>query len=158
MTAHEPQARRPQKSILRRPDSDPATLARLKDAGLRPTRQRIALARLLFAVPDRHLTAEQLHGEARAAGNSISLATIYNTLHQFTAAGLLREVVVEPGRIYFDTNTGPHHHFYNEHSGQIIDIAADDIGFAALPRTPEGQEIAAIDVVIRVRPRVGGGR
>jgi Fur family iron response transcriptional regulator len=129
------------------------TVERLKRAGLRPTRQRIALAELLFGTADRHVTAEQLHGEASNAGTRISLATVYNTLHQFTAAGLLREVVVESGRSYFDTNTGSHHHFYYEDSGDIVDIDAANVAFAALPETPDGHEIAAVDVVIRVRPR-----
>ncbi len=89
-------------------------LPRLRACGLRPTRQRLALAQLLFADSDRHVTAEQLHGEAAAAAIRVSLATVYNTLHQFTAAGLLREVVVEPGRSYFDTNVEDHHHFFCE--------------------------------------------
>jgi Fur family transcriptional regulator, iron response regulator len=130
----------------------PQTVQRLKQAGLRPTRQRIALADLLFSSAHRHVTAEQLHGEAGAAGTRISLATVYNTLHQFTTAGLLREVVVEAGRSYFDTNIGSHHHFYYEDSGDIVDIAADNVAFASLPATPDGHEIAAVDVVIRVRP------
>src|ERR1700722_15326672 len=89
-------------------------LERLRAVGLRPTRQRIALARLLFDGGDRHITAEQLHGEALGAVIRVSLATVYNTLHQFTDAGLLREVVVEPGRSYFDSNTTDHHHFFCE--------------------------------------------
>lgn len=129
------------------------TVQLLKDAGLRPTRQRVALADLLFSPGDRHVTAEQLHGEASLAGARISLATVYNTLHQFTSAGLLREVVVEAGRSYFDTNTGSHHHFYYEDSGDIVDIAAENVSFANLPATPEDHEIAAVDVVIRVRRR-----
>ena len=129
------------------------TVQVLKDAGLRPTRQRVALADLLFRPGDRHVTAEQLHGEASLAGARISLATIYNTLHQFTEAGLLREVVVEAGRSYFDTNTGSHHHFYYEDSGDIVDIAAEQVRFANMPATPDDHEIAAVDVVIRVRRR-----
>ena len=125
---------------------------RLTAAGLRPTRQRIALAHALFGSAERHVTAEQLHGETRAAGTRISLATVYNTLHQFTTAGLLRELLVEPGRVYFDTNTGPHHHFFNEVTGDIVDVPADEVSFARLPNSPEGQQIAAVDVVIRVRP------
>lgn len=136
-------------------EADRETVRRLKAAGLRPTRQRLALARVLFGADARHLTAEQLHGEAHAAGFQISLATVYNTLHQFTDAGLLREVLVEPGRSYFDTNTGAHHHFYHEDSGDIVDIADADVAFARLPTTPDGHEIAAVDVVIRVRPSRG---
>ena len=92
---------------------------RLRAAGLRPTRQRLCLARLLFEPGDRHVTAEQLHSEANAARVEVSLATVYNTLHQFTEAGLLREVVIEPGRSYFDTNTSDHHHFFHEGDGRL---------------------------------------
>src|ERR1700761_3175930 len=100
----------------------PAVIDRLRGAGLRPTRQRVALARLLFSTGDRHVTAEHLHGEAQANAIRVSLATVYNTLHQFTSAGLLREVVVEPGRSYFDTNTTDHHHFFIESNGHLEDI------------------------------------
>src|SRR5262245_10917748 len=92
-------------------------LSRLRAVGLRPTRQRLALARLLIESGDRHVTAEQLHGEAVEAGIQVSLATVYNTLHQFTEVGLLREVVVEPSRSYFDTNTTEHHHFFCDTDG-----------------------------------------
>ena len=84
----------------------------LQKAGLRPTRQRMGLVRLLFEAGDRHVTAEDLHREAKIEGIPVSLATIYNTLHQFTETGILREVIVEPGRAYFDTNTSGHHHFF----------------------------------------------
>src|SRR3989344_5255926 len=89
-------------------------LDRLRTAGLRPTRQRLALAKLLFEGGDRHVTAEMLHAEAQTAAIRVSLATVYNTLHQFTAAGLLREIVVDSQRSYFDTNMTDHHHFYFE--------------------------------------------
>lgn len=125
-------------------------LDRLRQTGLRPTRQRLALARLLFDGGDRHVTAEQLHGEAAAARVAVSLATVYNTLHQFTAAGLLREVVVDPGRSYFDTNTDDHHHFFHEGTGELRDIAGDALRVANLPAPPPGSRIARIDVVIRL--------
>src|SRR5207248_10906086 len=96
--------------LMHHPAPAPPVAERLRRAGLRPTRQRVALARLLFDGGDRHVTAEQLHAEALAAAIRVSLATVYNTLHQFTAASLMREVVVEPGRSYFDTNTDDHHH------------------------------------------------
>jgi len=114
----------------RRPYSD--LIDRLKAVGLRPTRQRLALARLLFGRGDRHLTAEQLHGEAMAARVPVSLATVYNALHQFTDTGLLREVIVEPGRSYFDTNVTDHHHFFHEDSGHLEDIAGEDVRLNAL--------------------------
>ena len=132
-----------------RPYSD--LIERLKDAGLRPTRQRLALAKLLFESGNRHLTAEQLFVEAREADVRVSLATIYNTLHQFTGAGLLREVVVDSGRSYFDTNIGDHHHFYVEDTGALLDVAPDAVRMVEIPTPPEGREIARIDVVIRLK-------
>ena len=129
----------------------PSILSRLRGAGLRPTRQRLALARLLFDSADRHVTAEQLHGEALAAAIPVSLATVYNTLHQFTGAGLLREVVVEPGRSYFDTNIDDHHHFFCESSGMLQDIPGAAVSVGQLPRPPAGTEVSRVDVIIRVR-------
>ena len=125
-------------------------IERLKAAGLRPTRQRLALARLLQDGGDRHLSAEQLHEEALAAKVRVSLATVYNALHQFTAAGLLREVVVEPGRSYFDTNVDDHHHFYFEDSGRLEDIPGDQVSLVNLPEPPKGSRLSRVDVIIRV--------
>jgi Fur family iron response transcriptional regulator len=125
-------------------------IARLREAGLRPTRQRLALAKLLFEDGDRHVSAELLHGEARRAGVRVSLATVYNTLHQFTTAGLMNEVVVDPTRSYFDTNTTDHHHFYFVESGRLEDIAEDRIGPMELPDPPAGTTIKRVDVVIRL--------
>lgn len=127
-------------------------LERLRAAGLRPTRQRLGLARLLMENGDRHTTAEQLHGEAAASAIPVSLATVYNTLHQFTEAGLLREVVVEPGRSYFDTNTADHHHFFCEANGLLQDIPAHGIAVSGLPAAPAGTEIRRVDVIVRVGP------
>ena len=124
---------------------------RLRAVRLRPTRQRVALARLLFGCEDRHVTAEHLHGEALAAAIPVSLATVYNTLHQFTAAGLLREVVVEPGRSYFDTNTDDHHHFFCESTGHLQDIPGEMVMVGQLPPPPDGAEIRRVDVIIRIR-------
>ena len=126
-------------------------LARMRAAGLRPTRQRLALARLLFSTGDRHVTAEQLHSEAAAARARVSLATVYNTLHQFVRAGLLREVVAEPGRAYFDTNIDDHHHFYFVEDGRLEDIPATRVALGALPLPPAGSAIERVDVVVRVR-------
>jgi Fur family iron response transcriptional regulator len=126
-------------------------LERLRGAGLRPTRQRLALARLLFEQGDRHLSAEQLHAEAAAAHIQVSLATVYNTLHQFTEAGLLREVVVDPGRSYFDTNTSDHHHFYCEGTGRLQDIPGAELNVAQLPAPPRGTAVTRVDVIVRVR-------
>ncbi len=131
-----------------RPARDvPALLLR---AGLRPTRQRQALGQLLFAGPDRHVTAETLHVEAVAAGERVSLATVYNTLHQFKRAGLLRELAIDGSRAYFDTNTSNHNHFFIEHQGMLIDIPGDAIRVDGLPVPPCGMRISHIDVVVRL--------
>jgi Fur family iron response transcriptional regulator len=122
----------------------------LRAAGLRPTRQRLALARLLFDRGDRHVSAEQLHSEGIQAALPVSLATVYNTLHQFITAGLLREVVVSSGRSYFDTNVTDHHHFFFEDSGQLVDIPSDQIGVTELPAPPSGTAIRRVEVIIRV--------
>jgi Fur family iron response transcriptional regulator len=117
---------------------------------LRPTRQRIALAKLLFEGENLHVTAEDLHVQARAKGVSVSLATIYNSLHQFTEAGLMREVVVEAGRSYFDTNTGDHHHFFDEDTGLLEDIPIGQINVSELPRAPAGKSVQSVEVIVRV--------
>jgi Fur family iron response transcriptional regulator len=126
---------------------------RLREAGLRPTRQRRELAGLLFGAGDRHVTAEVLHREAGDAGVRVSLATVYNTLHQFTEAGLLREVVVDAHRSYFDTNTGHHHHFYNTAAQELTDIPGHHVAVTSLPAPPDGTEIREVDVVVRISPR-----
>lgn len=125
-------------------------LDRLRSFGLRPTRQRLALARLLFESGDRHITAEELFSEAATAGIPVSLATIYNTLHQFTEAGLLREIVVEPTRSYFDTNTTEHHHFFHQRTGMLADIPGDEVVVAHLPPAPQGMRIHRVDVIVRI--------
>ncbi len=127
-----------------------AAIDLLRDANLRPTRQRVALARLLFGSGDRHVSAEELFHEARAAQVQVSLATIYNTLHQFTDAGLLREVAVDSGQSYFDTNVRPHHHFYIPADGRVIDIDGDELALDDVPTPPEGYRIERIDVVVRL--------
>jgi Fur family transcriptional regulator, iron response regulator len=126
-------------------------LERLKVAGLRPTRQRMALAKLLLESGPRHITAEELFHEARTAGIPVSLATVYNTLHQFTSVGLLREVVVDLGQSYFDTNTSHHHHFFDEKTGALTDIPEEAIEIGRLPPPPEGSEIERVEVIVRLR-------
>jgi Fur family iron response transcriptional regulator len=126
-------------------------LDRLRNAGLRPTRQRLALAKLLFDGLDRHVTAEILHGEALEANVRVSLATVYNTLHQFNGVGLLREIVVDSGRSYFDTNTSDHHHIFNEDSRELMDIEDNQIDLTGLPAIAAGQKLSRVDVIVRVK-------
>ena len=134
---------------MQRPYSQ--VLEQLRAVGLRPTRQRLALAKLLFGgAEDRHVSAEMLHGEALKNRMRVSLATVYNTLHQFTDAGLLREIVVDSGRSYFDTNVKNHHHMYIEDHKNLVDLSAADIHIKSMPAAPEGMEISRVDVIIRV--------
>ncbi|KQV44409.1 MULTISPECIES: iron response transcriptional regulator IrrA [unclassified Rhizobium] len=126
---------------------------RLRQYGLRPTRQRMALAELIFAKGDRHLTVEELHEEAVTAGVPVSLATVYNTLHQFTEAGMIRVLAVESAKTYFDTNVSDHHHFFIEGENEVLDIPVNNISIGNLPEPPAGMEIAHVDVVIRLRPK-----
>ena len=122
----------------------------LRKAGLRPTRQRMTLGRLLFEGGDRHVTAEQLHAEVAGLGEHVSLATVYNTLHQFKRAGLLRELAIEGSKAYFDTNTSNHNHFLLEPHGELMDISGDAISVEGLPEPPEGTRITHVDVVVRL--------
>ncbi len=126
-------------------------VAMLRRAGLRPTRQRIALSSILFSGGNRHLTAEMLHAEAIAAGIAVSLATIYNNLHQFTEAGLVRQISVDGSKAFFDTNPTAHHHFFLTGEHVLLDIPATDVVLGALPEPPDGYEIARVDVVVRLR-------
>ncbi|USG61225.1 transcriptional repressor [Sneathiella marina] len=126
---------------------------KIKMVHLRPTKQRLALAELLFAQGNRHVTAERLHNEAMDNGVTVSLATIYNNLHQFTSAGLLREVVVDSSRSYFDTNVSPHHHFFHETTGELEDIPGNELNVDNIPALPEGTEISSVDVIVRVTDR-----
>ena len=128
-------------------------VAQLRHAGLRPTRQRVDLGRILFARGDRHICAEELHAEAEEAGVRVSLATVYNALHQFTGAGMLREVAIDGSRTYFDTNVQDHHHFFVEGEGHLIDLEGE-VGLDRLPDPPPGMEITSVEVVIRVRRRL----
>jgi len=123
----------------------------LKRCGLRPTRQRVALAALLFGAGDRHVSAEDLFQEARGAGIQVSLATIYNTLHQFTDAGLLREVPVDSGQSYFDTNVSHHHHFFVPATGEVMDIDGAALSLDAAPTPPPGYAVERVDIVVRLR-------
>ena len=125
--------------------------AKLREVGLRPTRQRMALGWLLFGKGDRHITAEMLYEEATTARVPVSLATVYNTLHQFTDAGLLRQLPVDGSKAYFDTNNSQHHHFFIESENALLDIPDTEMMVGKAPIPPEGYEIARIDVVVRLR-------
>ena len=128
----------------------------LAGAGLRPTRQRRALALLLVGDGrDRHVTAETLFEAAREAGEPVSLATVYNTLRSFTEVGLLAEITVDGARSYYDTRVQDHAHFYWEPEGRLSDATTRAVRIDGLPTPPEGMEIAKVDVVIRLRPRSG---
>src|SRR5438045_6386588 len=125
--------------------------AMLRQVGLRPTRQRMALGWILFAKGDRHLTAEMLYEEASKAKVPVSLATVYNTLHQFTEVGLLRQVAVDGSKTYFDTNVSDRHHFFVEGENALVDIPHAEVMLDRLPQAPQGYEVARVDVVVRLR-------
>ena len=124
---------------------------KLRRVGLRPTRQRVSLGWLLFGKGDRHITAELLFDEASRARVPVSLATVYNTLHQFTEAGLLRQLAVDGAKAYFDTNPTEHHHFFLEEEGELVDMPSSGISVAALPEPPDGMEVAGVEVIVRLR-------
>jgi Fur family transcriptional regulator, iron response regulator len=133
------------------PAADAAALrAMLRSARLRPTAQRLALGGMLFDGRHRHVTAEMLHEEARGRGVRVSVATVYNTLHQFTAAGLLGAVAVDGSKTYFDTNTSDHHHFYCNSDGRLVDIPGHDLTVSGLPEPPPGMVIERVDVIVRM--------
>lgn len=123
----------------------------LRESGLRPTRQRMALAEILFKDGNRHISAEGLHEEAMTHRVPVSLATVYNTLHQFTDVGLLREVAVDGSKTYFDTNTANHHHFFIEDDNCVVDIPPGQMGVDDVPTPPPGYEISRVDVIVRLR-------
>ncbi len=134
------------------PQSQNRATTWLVDAGLRPTRQRVALAELLVGDgKHRHVTAESLFDAAKKNGDAVSLATVYNTLRAFCDAGVLQEITVDGSKSYFDTNTHDHPHFFWEDEGRLSDAPSDQLMIQRLPEAPEGVEIASVDVVIRLR-------
>ena len=126
------------------------TVALLCAAKMRPTRQRQALAQLLFGGGHRHVTAEELHREARMVGVKVALATVYNSLHRLTRVGLLREVAVDSGRRFFDTNVSHHHHLLDERTGELSDVDEGELVITGLPGVPDGMEIKSVDIVVRM--------
>ena len=141
------------------PGNDEHGASHLRAVGLRPTRQRLALADLLFSGGERHVTAESLYDEATAEGVQVSLATVYNTLNQFRDAGLLREVIVHSGKSYFDTRTDDHHHLYDESSGRIHDVHldVDESEIRSKVEVPPGKRITGVDIVVRLQAQDEGG-
>lgn len=125
--------------------------AMLREVGLRPTLQRMALGWILFGKGHRHLTAEMLYEEATQARVPVSLATVYNTLHQFTEVRLLRQIAVDGSKTYFDTNVTDHHHFFLEDRNELVDIPS--VGLHDFPSVPEGYTVSRIDVVVRIKPK-----
>ena len=136
---------------LRNPNIARQMKDRLREVGIRPTRPRVALAIILFGQGDRHVSAEMLFEEASGAEASVSLATIYNTLHEFTKVGFLRQVAIDSSKSYFDTNNTEHHHYYLEDRHELMDIPQTDVAVGKIPLPPEGYEIARVDVVVRLR-------
>jgi Fur family iron response transcriptional regulator len=131
-------------------DREPADL--LRAAGLRATRQRLALAEIVFGGEQpRHVTAEMLYGEAKRGGVKLSLATVYNVLHRFRDCGLMSELMGGDGRCWFDTNIGHHHHFWLEEERRLVDIDESEVAVARLPSPPKGRKISRVDVVIRLK-------
>jgi Fur family iron response transcriptional regulator len=128
----------------------------LRAHDLRPTRQRMALADLLFPKPGhkQHLTADALFAQATKAKTGVSLATVYNTLNQFTEAGLLREVLVSSGATYFDTNTSSHHHVLDEDTGMLTDLKPGRLALKGVPRPPRGSQVTSVDVIVRMRKKL----
>ncbi|MDX1606588.1 MAG: transcriptional repressor [Candidatus Competibacterales bacterium] len=126
--------------------------ALLEQVGILPTRQRLDIARVMLSRPQ-HLSADQLMALVNANGSSVSKATVYNTLSLFARKGVVREVVVDTGRTFYDSNVTPHHHLYHEDHGTLTDVYADCLKPSALPELPEGTELSGVDVVVRVRSR-----
>lgn len=124
-------------------------LVEFERCGILPTAQRIEIAEILLEKPQ-HLSAEQIIGRLRGIGSAVSKATVYNTLNLFTERGLVRECVVDPERLFYDSTTEPHHHFYVVDTGELIDIPADSIGFSEFPEFPEGNRLETVEVTIRV--------
>ena len=130
-------------------------IERLKSAGITPTQQRVEIAQILLAQPQ-HMSAEQVLKVVNRDGAVVSKATVYNTLGLFAKRGLVREVIVDPSKVFYDSNTGPHHHFFNVDTGELTDIESDEVNIAEIPTLPEGTEAAGVDVIIRLRQSTGG--
>jgi len=131
--------------------ADPDSLKRyLRQRGVKPTAPRLQIAQVLFARPA-HLSAEDIYRQVTASDRSVANPTVYNTLGLFVAKGLVREVLVDSSRVFYDSNTGPHHHLYDVSTGRLTDIPAHEVDVTALPQLPVGTTLEAVDVVVRVR-------
>jgi len=122
----------------------------LKAHGVMPTQQRLMIARVLFE-RHQHLSADQILGRVNSERDRVSKATVYNTLGLFARKGLVREVIVDPMRVFYDTNTSDHHHFYNVDTGELQDIEASSLECSDLPELPEGTVAAGVNIIVRVR-------
>lgn len=133
-------------------ESKPDDLSKLlRDRGITPTQQRLEIAELLFA-RRQHLSADQVLGRINAAGGNVSKATVYNTLGLFADKGLIRTVIADSTRVFYDSNTRPHHHFYDTDTGRLTDIEMDDVHLHQLPDVPAGREVEGVDIIVRLRP------
>ena len=123
----------------------------LRKTGIKPTRQRVDIARVLLSGPG-HLSADRILTLVNQGTPATSKATVYNTLKLFVARGLIRAVIADPNKVFYDSNTSPHHHFYDVLSGELIDIDAGNISVSGLPPLPEGTVTDGVDIVVRIRP------
>ena len=122
---------------------------KLKLYGLRPTRARTRIGMILLDTP-KHLSADQVHEKLKLKGYTISKATVYNTLNAFAECGIVSEVTIDPSRTYYDSTTKPHHHFFNVDTGQLMDIASDDISVKNIPRLPDNTQIQDLEIVVKI--------
>jgi len=122
----------------------------LASHGISPTQQRRQIARVLFARPQ-HLSAEQILERVNAEDHVVSKATVYNTLGLFTRKSLIREVVVDPSKVFYDSNTRPHNHYFNLSTGMLSDIDGDRVALSRLPTPPDGTELEGVDIIVRLR-------
>tara|TARA_B100000073_G_scaffold262441_1_gene222147 strand:+ start:76 stop:492 length:417 start_codon:yes stop_codon:yes gene_type:complete len=122
---------------------------KLKLYGLRPTRARIRIGMMLLNKP-KHLSADQVHEKLKKKGYTISKATVYNTLNAFSECGIVSEVTIDPRRTYYDSRTTPHHHFFNIDTGQLVDIASDDMSVENIPRLPDNTQIQDLEIVVKI--------
>ena len=125
-------------------------ISRLRACGITPTHQRVQIGEVLFSRPQ-HVSAEQVLGMVNQGHDTVSKATVYNTLGLFAKKGLLHEVIIDPNKVFYDTNLEKHHHLYHIDTGTLEDISADQVKINQLPELPEGTVLEDVDVIIRLR-------